>query len=107
MIRSRLGYYSIHEVAPESQYDTKASPLLNATVALDPGERSPWLAYDVDGRVIDIGSGVVDAKIFNVLYGADRIRAKMARMARTAAKDKRRRLRYAYLRKHQKVRKPR
>jgi len=32
------------------------------------------------------------------------IRAKMARMARTAVKGKRRRLRHAYLRKHQKAR---
>ena len=61
MMRSRLGRSSIHEVAPESQYDTKASPLLNAT---DPDGRSSWVAYDVDGRVIDIGSGVMDAKIF-------------------------------------------
>jgi len=103
MILSRLGHYFINVVAPESQYDTKESPLLNATVALDPGERSPWVAYDVDGRVIDIDSGVMDAKIFYLLYCVDRIRAKMARMARTAAKGKRRRLRHAYLRKHQKV----
>jgi len=64
------------------------------------------VAYDVDGRVIDIGSGVIDAKIFNLLYCVDGIRAKMSRMARTAVKGKRqrRRLRHAYLRKHQKVR---
>jgi len=65
------------------QYDTKASPQLNATVALDPGERSPWVAYGVDGRVVDIGSGVMDAKIFNLLCCADRI---LGKMARTAAK---------------------
>jgi len=88
-IPSRLGHYSINEVAPESQYDTKASPQLNATVALDPDERSRWVACDVDGRVIDISSGVMDAKIFNLLFCADRIRAKMARMARTAANGKR------------------
>ena len=35
------------------------------------------MAYDVDGRVIYIGSRVMDAKIFNMLDCADRIRAKM------------------------------
>jgi len=30
IIPSRLGHYSINEVAPESQYDTKASSLFNA-----------------------------------------------------------------------------
>jgi len=30
---------------------------------LGPVVRSPWMAYDVDGRVIDIGSGVMDTKI--------------------------------------------
>ena len=90
MVPSRLGHYFINEVAPESQYDTKASPLLNATVALGHGERSPWVAYDVDGRGIDISSGAMEAKIFKLLYCADRIRAKMARMARRTAKGKRR-----------------
>jgi len=46
----------------------------------------------------------MDANIFNLLYCVDRIRAKMARMARTAAKGNRRRLCHAYLRKHQLVR---
>ena len=100
-------------MAPESQYDTKASPLLNATAALDPEERSPWLANDGDGRVIGIGSGVIDANIFNLLYCRQdsyqdgtmaRTAAKGNRQARRDAKGKRRRLHHTYLRKYQKVR---
>jgi len=37
----------------------------HGTAAIDPGVRSPFVVYDPDGCVVDIGSGDMAGKVFN------------------------------------------
>jgi len=52
--------------------------------AIDAGVRSPFVVYDPDGGVIDIGSGDTSKRIFAELYAADRLRARVSKGTRRA-----------------------
>jgi len=72
----------------------------HGTAAIDPGERSPFYVYDPHGCVIDIGSGDIAGKVFNELYAAHRLCARISKGTDVVGKHfrrKRRRRRKALL----------
>ena len=95
----RLGPFDICLVVAKTISNTQAKVYgHHGTAAIDPGVRSPFIVYDPDGGVIDIGSGDMASKVFNELYAADRLRPRVSRGTDVVGKhsrSKRRRRRKA------------
>ena len=77
----------------------------HSTVAIDPGVRSPFVMYDADGLVVDVGAGDMATKVFAFKYAADRLQARLTKNAEGKNnKTKRRRRRKAILRTNKHIR---
>ena len=106
LVLKRLGPFDICLVVAKTISDNQANVYgHHGPAAIDPGVRSPFVVYDPDGRVIDIGSGDMAGKVFNELHAADRLRARISKGTDVVGKHFRskRRHRKALLRKLKRV----
>ena len=106
LTKGKTGRYDLR--IPYMQAPSKENQVLegrHSTVAIDPGVRSPFVVYDADGLVVDVGAGDMATKVFPHKYAADRLQARLTKDAEGRRnKTKRWRRRKAILRKNDHVR---
>ena len=106
LTKNNTGRYDLR--IPYMQAPSKENQVLegrHSTVAIDPGVRSPFVMYDADGLVVDVGAGDMATKVFPFKYAADRLQARLTKGAEGKRyKTKRWRRRKAMLRTNRHIR---
>ena len=83
----------------ERKYRPDREPVV---VSIDPGVRTPHVIYDADGFITEVGPDGMD-RMYQIALRADDIQSKMARATGPGKKCRRRYLRKAFLRLHDKI----